>query len=399
MELGESNLYSVMIVELWKRKREIGKAGENDVQDTSRYEKSEVRLAWLGWDGRVSVVLYTRSGLIPAVSGMVNILAHEIVWSPTFSWWFVPTPHVSLLLILNSTITLEYAVKSLLSISPFRDHQLTPSTVHSEYRVHRVQHILSTTLSQDWLSPNPRQSLLPRHTMLFSVLYIPTITSWPMNTVPGPILLPFWTTAFRLTASKYCSNLARLSPPSACPYLCGPSLKVYIYACTIMATKFASSLPPSACPHLLDHRMQVYIRTGSIPASKWISNLAQSQPPSLSLNSHDYGHKCGSVTPSVYVFNCAWSWYGDTAEIAGKHSIINTPLHLRWHRKWIREKERPSLKSVRWGWEDLKDYPARMYHPNCVDLWTLGRNAWGSTPIVWIHNSSKRVHETKCWEW
>jgi len=34
-----------MKFELWTRKREMGDEDENDMQDTSGYEKSEVRLA------------------------------------------------------------------------------------------------------------------------------------------------------------------------------------------------------------------------------------------------------------------------------------------------------------------------------------------------------------------
>jgi len=36
---------SAMMVELWTRKREKGDEDENDMEDTSRYEKSGVRLA------------------------------------------------------------------------------------------------------------------------------------------------------------------------------------------------------------------------------------------------------------------------------------------------------------------------------------------------------------------
>jgi hypothetical protein len=45
---------------------------ENDVEDTSRYEKSGVPLASLGWEDLVSVKLHARLGLVPAVLGMVN---------------------------------------------------------------------------------------------------------------------------------------------------------------------------------------------------------------------------------------------------------------------------------------------------------------------------------------
>jgi len=68
-----------MIVELWMRKREMGDEDENDVEDTRRYEKSGVRLAWLGLEDLVSVWLPAGSGLVLAVSGMVNWLAHEIL--------------------------------------------------------------------------------------------------------------------------------------------------------------------------------------------------------------------------------------------------------------------------------------------------------------------------------
>jgi len=68
-----------MMLELWMRKSEMGDKDENVVEDTSGYEKSGVRHAWLGWEDLVSVDLHGESGLIPTVSGMVNWLAHEIL--------------------------------------------------------------------------------------------------------------------------------------------------------------------------------------------------------------------------------------------------------------------------------------------------------------------------------
>ena len=41
-------LCSAMLVELWTRKREMGVEDENNVEDTSRYQKSEVLLPRLG---------------------------------------------------------------------------------------------------------------------------------------------------------------------------------------------------------------------------------------------------------------------------------------------------------------------------------------------------------------
>jgi len=61
-----------MMVELWTRKREIVDEDETNVEFTSRYGKSGVRLAWLGWEDLGSVLLHAGSGLIPAVLRMVN---------------------------------------------------------------------------------------------------------------------------------------------------------------------------------------------------------------------------------------------------------------------------------------------------------------------------------------
>jgi len=94
-----------MMVELWTRKREMGDEDENDMEDTSGYEKSGVRLAWLGIEDLVSVWLPAGSGLVPAVSGMINWLAHESLLSPSFLWWFPPPRLISLFLVLNSTVT------------------------------------------------------------------------------------------------------------------------------------------------------------------------------------------------------------------------------------------------------------------------------------------------------
>ena len=50
----------------------MGDEDEHDMEDTSGYEISGVRLASLGLEDLVSVLLPTGLGLVPAVSGMVN---------------------------------------------------------------------------------------------------------------------------------------------------------------------------------------------------------------------------------------------------------------------------------------------------------------------------------------
>jgi len=94
-----------MMVELRTRKREMGDEDENDMEPTSGPEKSGVQLAWLSLEDLVTVILPAGLGIVAAVSGMVNWLAHEILLSPSFSWWFPPSPVISLCLVLNSTIT------------------------------------------------------------------------------------------------------------------------------------------------------------------------------------------------------------------------------------------------------------------------------------------------------
>jgi len=98
-------LCSVMRVELWTRKGVMWDEDENDVVDTSGYEISGVQLAWLRWEDHISVELHTGSGLVPAILGMVNWLAHEFPLRPSFSWWLPPSPLIFLFLVLNSTIT------------------------------------------------------------------------------------------------------------------------------------------------------------------------------------------------------------------------------------------------------------------------------------------------------
>jgi len=96
IERDDLSLCSAMMVEMGMRKREMWDEDENDVEDTSRYEKWRVRLARLGWEDLVLVLSHAGSRLVPAVSGIVNWLAHEILSIPSFSWWFVPSPPPSL---------------------------------------------------------------------------------------------------------------------------------------------------------------------------------------------------------------------------------------------------------------------------------------------------------------
>ena len=48
------------------RKSGMGEECENDMEDTSGYEKLGIRLARLGSEDLVSLLFHTRSGFIPA---------------------------------------------------------------------------------------------------------------------------------------------------------------------------------------------------------------------------------------------------------------------------------------------------------------------------------------------
>ena len=68
-----------MMVELWTRIREMGDEDENAMEDTSGYQKSGEWLARLGLKDLVLLLLPAGSGLVSALSGMVNWLTHEIL--------------------------------------------------------------------------------------------------------------------------------------------------------------------------------------------------------------------------------------------------------------------------------------------------------------------------------
>jgi hypothetical protein len=117
------------------------------VEDTSRYEKSAVWLAWLGCDGRVSVLLYAGSGLVPVVSGMVNIRAMTL---PEVALSHNGLPQLlSSRFFLSSTLPLPWNTKlshCFLSLHAIimSEHRVqhTPITAYTEYSIYWVMHHL-----------------------------------------------------------------------------------------------------------------------------------------------------------------------------------------------------------------------------------------------------------------
>jgi len=278
MERDDLTFCSAIMVKLCKRKREMGEEDENDVEDMSGYEKLGVRLAWSGWEDLVSEYLHCGSGLIPAVSGMVNWLAHENLRSPSFSWWFPPYRLISLFLVLNSTITWEQEVKSSVSISPCHDQELTPSTAYTAYCI-----IPRSTVSRS----QPVSHLFGRPWCTqFSTFPQLWVNRWIESQLPSRLPL-------------------ELPPPDGLP----PStplisldhgLQVHLQTRSIATSKCISPLAQLWPPNSIDHGLRVPLQTRSITAPMCISKLARLRPPS----SHKHGFQMHPQTRLITASKC-----------------------------------------------------------------------------------------------
>ena len=105
-------------------------------------------------------------------------------------------PHLSFCIIIT-----EHKVKSTLSISPCHDPELTLSTAYTEYSIHRVQHTPGTAYTEysihrvqhtpstaytehriHWVQHSPK---------IVCLLFILTITSWPLNVASASSVPPY----------------------------------------------------------------------------------------------------------------------------------------------------------------------------------------------------------------
>ena len=84
----------------------------------------------------------TSSGLVCNDTNMRSFKPNQASCTPDFSYplvfstSFSSSSPISLLLIHISTIIAEHKVKSSFSISPWQDHELTPSTAYTEYSIY-----------------------------------------------------------------------------------------------------------------------------------------------------------------------------------------------------------------------------------------------------------------------
>jgi hypothetical protein len=95
-------------------------------------------------------------GLLSPITHIVPLISH-IRSYPPFRSYLHPS---SLFVVHNCTIIAEYRVKSVLTISPCRDHELTPRTAYTKYSIPQVQHTLSSASTQDCMSSHHSQELM-----------------------------------------------------------------------------------------------------------------------------------------------------------------------------------------------------------------------------------------------
>jgi len=201
IQRDDLTLYHAMMVELWTREREMGDEDEYDVED---YEliwaiRGTTCLIRLGWPciGVITGRIGTRTCCIRdgTLSRTRNSLKSQFltVISPVPFHLFLSCPQFYHHLRIRS-----YVIPLYLS--------MPQSRVDTEYSIYRLLHTLEYCMHCVLHHPKIDCLLLPASlisqlTMLYSILYICTIPSQPMNRVSAPVTPPSGTTASRLSVS------------------------------------------------------------------------------------------------------------------------------------------------------------------------------------------------------
>jgi len=274
----------------------------NDLEDMNQFEKLRVRPAWFSSDDLVWVLLPSWLKLMPAVSWMVNWLAHKMLSSPSFSLWFTQSPLISLFFILNSGITSEHKVKSFLPILPCHDQQLTLSTAYTEYGMNQVQHTPSTAYTEYGLyqvqhTPSTAYNKHSIYSVLHTLNTAYTVyCTMQRSTVSCSQTVSHLSADYLLLNSSHSHNYRltnewslRSHPGSLLNYqLPMDRHQVLLHSCSIMTSKCISKLncsqPASISPKWLNYSLHVR----KMAASKRITKLAQSRPPCVSLTALNY---------------------------------------------------------------------------------------------------------------
>jgi len=201
----------------------------------------------MGYEDLKSVVIRAGLELISVLSGMVNTITNEILWCPSFSWWFPQSLLISLFLVLNSTLTYKHKLKSSLSISPCHNHELTPSTTYTKYSI------------IEWSPVSHRQ----QGSSHFSVDVLSSLHSHDDK------LTNEWCFSGR------CASL---------PHLC-----IHLISVSKGISNVPLFQPTCASLSLLNVGLKVHLQTRSIPASRCISEFTWLLSASACANLFDYG--------------------------------------------------------------------------------------------------------------
>jgi len=175
-------------------------------------------------------------------------------------------------------------------MSPCHDEKLTPSTVSTEYCIHRVLYTLSTAYTAYCIiqrSTVSRPQPVSQLSVARVVLNSPHSHNYELTNEKS---LSFHRTCLLIYRLQvHCLQIDR----PQINHLQINRLQVLLQSWPIMASKYPSDLdrsrPPSASQSSLDLGLQIHLETRSITASKCISELTGSRPPSAFPNSHNHG--------------------------------------------------------------------------------------------------------------
>jgi len=391
------------------RETEMGDVDGRNMDDMSGYEKSGVRLAWLGVDDLVLVKPHAGSWVVPAISGMVSWLAYEILSSPSISWWFPITSPLSL-----SRPHLYVDLRTPSKVIPLYLY-MPWSWVNTKYSIHRVLHTLSIVNTEycihskiDCLPlPASLSSLwTPWCTELCTFLHwrvdqwmesqlrshplsdLP-LSDWPLPDWPPPD----WPPADRPPPDRPPPDWLPSDwlppdwpPPSTPPIVIDHGLQVHLQTHSITAAKCISKLP----------RLQPWSASlsYSISASKYISKLSRLQPPS----SHCHVLWSRSIIVSKCIISFPWSQPPSPSLSSQDHGVLQWwSSHGIW-KEFLAKSGSRSISSIRRWWDDMNGYLAVRKHRDCMDLTMLSKSLWVTLQVGWIYESLARVHGTMSWE-
>jgi len=248
----------------------------------------------------------------------------------SFSWWFAPSPLISPCPQLYTHLWTRCSVIPLNLPMPWL-------RVSTKYGIHRVMHTPHTASFQHQLSVAPSRSLTSQRTMVYTILFIPTMSNWPMNTVWASIghasrstvsrfavvrLIAFRSITSRSITSKYSSILAQSWSQGESPNWLDSGLHVDLWVYTILASKYISKFNRSSSESVLRNThiycLRVNLQTRMIADCKFAQWWSPSES-AISLNPGIQVHHQGATV-------AAWWYCGNGGGQTAREYIFVRPL-------------------------------------------------------------------------